>query len=280
MAEPLSLVEAIALGVLQGLTEWLPVSSSGHLVLAHEIAGLEAPVFFDLVLHLGTLLVVVLYFRRTILDVLRALARVAARLRAGEPWKAAAWEDPDARLAVLVAIGTLPTAVIGFALADLAVALTESVLATGIALLVAGTYIWATRWFNGTRSVLAMRPRDALAIGAAQGAAAVVHGLSRSGITISAATFLGLDRETAVRYSFLLSIPAILGASLLTALDGGLADAAADWKPYAAGFLAAMLAGYATLAALVAIMKRRAFHWFALYCWTVGALAVAWALAQ
>lgn len=278
MAADLSIVEAVLLGVLQGLTEWLPVSSSAHLVLAHEVAGLEAPVFFDLVLHLGTLLVVIVFFRATLRDLLAALARGVGRVRRGESVRTAIWGDPETRLGLLVVLATVPTAIIGFLLADLAVALTESVLSVGIALLAAGTYIWLTKYFQGTRRASELRVRDALVVGTAQGLAAVVHGLSRSGITISAATFLGVERETAVRFSFLLSIPAILGATVLTAQDGAVAEASANWVPYAAGFLAALAVGYATLALLVAIMRRRAFHWFAIYCWSVGAMAVLWAV--
>lgn len=275
MAESLTVLQAILLGVLQGLTEWLPVSSSGHLVLAQEVLGVEAPVFFDLVLHLGTLLVVLVYFRSTIAEVLVSLWTAPRARRERGSWRAAVWDDPPRRLAVLVVAGSVPTAIIGLTLEDFFVAQFENGMTAAVMLLVTGTFVWLTKYAPAPRPVAGMGWRDALLVGTAQGLA-IMPGISRSGATISAAAFLGVDRETAVRYSFLLAIPAIGGAFLLRVDPAALADVAASPLAYAAGTGAAIVVGYLSLAFLVIITRRKGFHWFAPYCWALGAAALAW----
>lgn len=276
MGGDLSLAEAILLGVVQGVTEWLPVSSSGHLVLAQALLGVEAPIVFDLVLHLGTLLVVVFFYRAVIAQILRAYAHLPRELRSGLSWRRALWDDPHRRLGVLVVSGTIPTAIIGFTFRDTITTLFESVLAVAIALLVTGTFLWATKYARPIPGDL--RVRHALLIGIAQGVA-ILPGVSRSGSTIGAATLLGVDRELAVKYSFLLSIPAIVGAAVLQANPAAFGTIAGEWPAYAAGTVAAMVVGYASLSFLVFIARRRGLHYFAYYCWAIGGLSLAWALS-
>lgn len=268
--------KAVVLGVVQGLTEWLPVSSDGHLVLAQILLDVHVPVFFDAVLHVATLVVILVFFRRTVAAVLRALARIPADRRAGAGWRAIAWDDPDRRLALLVVIGSMPTAIAGLLLLGAIDDLYQSKLAAGLGFLVTGTVVWFAR----ERPAAPRRAagwREALLMGAAQGLA-ILPGVSRSGLTIGSALARGVDREEAARLSFLLAAPAIVGATILQADAASLASAAGDWPAYAIGALVAGFVGYASLALLVLILRHGGFHRFAWYCWALGLAVVAWAL--
>lgn len=271
------LLEAVALGVVQGITEWLPVSSSGHLVLAEHFLGVDVPVFFDLVLHLGTLVVVLFFYRKTLVEIARAMLDAPrARRKSGGSWARVLWDDPLRRLGLLVVLGTVPTAVIGLAFEDAIVALFDAPLFVAGALLATGTALWFTR-AAAWRDPKPLTWGKALLIGAAQGVA-IMPGVSRSGATISAAAYLGVDRETAVRYSFLLSIPAIVGAAVLQTDLAAVGGLVADWPAYAAGFAVALLVGYASLRFLVMLVQRDRFHWFAVYCWAAGGVALVFVL--
>ncbi|HWG89764.1 MAG TPA: undecaprenyl-diphosphate phosphatase [Candidatus Thermoplasmatota archaeon] len=274
MAGTLTLLEAILLGVVQGLTEWLPVSSSGHLVLAKHFLGIEAPLFFDLALHFGTLVVVLYFFRATVLEAAAALVAIPRDYTRSRSWRTVL-EHPERRLALLVVLGSIPTAVIGFTFRAQFEALHDSAFLVGCVLLFTGTYLFLTRFAPTPRPGEGqLRWPHALLMGTCQGLA-LIPGLSRSGSTISSALFCGVDRETAVRFSFLLSVPAILGAIVFEADGAALGDAAAHLPVYLAGIATSMAVGYAALAALVFIVKKRAFHHFAWYCWAVGLLTLA-----
>ncbi len=227
--------------------------------------------FFDLALHVGTLAVILVYFRATIGEIAMAILTLPKAIRARESWRAVLWDDAPRRLALLVVLGSVPTAIIAFSFEDRFLAAYESPFAVGIALLVTGTMLWATRY--ASRVTVPLGWRGALLVGAFQGAA-VMPGISRSGATISAARFLGVDREVAVRYSFLLSIPAIVGATLFQADATAVGDMVSNPLVYAVGILTAIAVGYAALAFLVQIVKRDLFHYFAFYCWGVGALVL------
>lgn len=270
MPDGLSVLEAVLLGVVQGLTEWLPVSSSGHLVLVQEIAGLEATVFFDLLLHVGTLAVVLLFYRDTVLAVLRGLAGAPAALREAG-WREVWLADPRRRLAVLVALASVPTAAIGFALEDAFVAAFASTLAVGVGLLATGTWLFLARRAPEPDPE---RPTwlDALLVGLAQGVA-IAPGVSRSGATVGAALQRGVERQPAARFSFLLSAPAIAGATLFR-LDEANLGPSTPWGAYLAGTLAAAIVGYAALWLVVRAVERGRFTSFCWYCWALGALAV------
>lgn len=263
---------AILLGVLQGLTEWLPISSSGHLVLAQHFFGIDMPIFFDLLLHLGTLVVVLVYYRKVIVAMLAAVLRTPKAAREAGSWRAAGWDDPDRRLALLVVIATVPTAIIGLTFRGLIHQLYASPLAAAIGLLLTGALLWTTRLVHARPRALGVR--EAVAIGVAQGVA-IAPGVSRSGTTVATARLLGVAREDAVRYSFLLAIPAIVGAAILETDASAIADAGAHWQAYLAGTIAAMGVGYAALRLLVLIVERDLLHVFAIYCWTLGLAALA-----
>ncbi len=256
----MSLWEGVLLGVLQGLTEFLPVSSSGHLALAQRLLpGFRQPgVAFDVVLHLGTALAVVWAERRQLVRWLST--------RSG-------W-----RLLGLLALGTAATGAVGMALRAPATAAFGSPLAVGSALLVTGVVVLATRWIaGGGAGEEATGWGRAVAVGAVQGLA-VFPGLSRSGTTIATGLATGLERSWAARFSFLLGVPAILAASVveLAGHRGELAAlGAAFWGPALAGGVAAALAGYAALRVVLATVSSRRFHRFGWYCLALGGAVVA-----
>ena len=256
------MLNALLLGVVQGLTEFLPVSSSGHLVLFQqwlEVHGDE--VLFDLVVHLGTLVPVIVFYRSSLLGMIRAPFTEKGPLS----------ERPHTRLIAFVVLGTVPTGIIGITLKDFFEELfaTPSILAfsfalTGVLLLVSGLAR------PGTRSEVDMAWWQALALGVAQGLA-ITPGISRSGTTIAVALMLGMSREFAARYSFLLAIPAISGAFVLKARDADLA--AMDPSVLGVGFLASMVSGYLALVILVKLVQQGSFKHFAWYLFALAAFA-------
>ena len=270
-------LQAVLLGFIQGLTEFLPVSSSGHLVLAQALMGeeffaSEQAVAFDLVLHLGTLLPVLWFYRADLGRMTRAsLGGGAPSVEPGIlGWLRA---DPDRWLAAMVILATVPTGIIGVLFKDTFEALFHGVRPVGIALLITGSLLFATRWRTGGKvDAASMTVLAALILGVAQGLA-ITPGISRSGTTIAVALFLGFDRALAARCSFLLSIAAILGAVVLMAKDGvGFQEI--QPLPMLAGFLTAMVVGYGALVMLVMLVRRGGLHRFAYYVWPVGLLAL------
>lgn len=276
MAGELTILEALVLGVVQGVTEWLPVSSSGHLVLAQQLLGIQVDIFFDLVLHVATLAVILGFYRGRVRSILRASWRTPAALREADGRRAALLGDPDRRLAVLVLVGSVPTAVVGFALEDAAVAWFSSLTAVGVGLAATGVWLALTR-LSPLPGAPGLGIAAALVVGLAQGVA-VVPGISRSGATIGAALLAGVARDEAVEFSFLLSVPAILGATVFQADAAALGRASAQLGPVLAGSAVAALVGYVALALLVRIVERGAFHRFALYCLPLGVAVLAVAL--
>jgi undecaprenyl-diphosphatase len=265
-------LEALVLGVVQGATEYLPVSSSGHLVIAQHLLGFTEPaLLFDIVLHLGTLVAVVWYYRHDLQGLVRHSLLGLRELLAGGSATVVQAKYPCSRLAVLIVIGTIPTAVIGLTFEEAFESLFVSVRATGTMLMVTGLILVSSRLApSDGRGIGQMRVLDALLIGLAQGLA-ITPGISRSGATIATALLLGIERETAARYSFLLSIPSIVGALLLELGDSG-SDVA--FPSLGVGFLAALVTGYACLTLLVYLVKRGRLAWFAPYCIALGLLAV------
>lgn len=273
----MTIIQAFVLGIVQGLTEFLPISSSGHLVLVQHLYGLrEAELSFDVSVHVGTLAAVILYFRQDILDILGSLMRALPGMRAHGTTPDS--DRPSVRLAGLIVLGSVPTAVIGLALHGIADRLFASPLITGVMLLLTGALLFATRP-NRQRRTDAGRPlegltiKDALVIGLVQGLA-VMPGISRSGSTIAVGILTGIRHETAARFSFLLSIPAVAGAALLVLKDA-LGQGGIHLPTCLLGGLTAMLVGYAALALLVFLVQKGRLYLFAPYCWVVGGIAIA-----
>lgn len=271
-------IEAIVLGAIQGLTEFLPVSSSGHLVLFQNLFGLQEPeLLFDICLHVGTLLAVLIVFYREILEILKALFQIPGRMKTAGGFMQLCQADPSIRMALLIVVGSIPTAVIGLLFKEITDQLFGSITVVGCMLLVTGTILWLTRRIRGEgRSVGQATLRDALIIGTVQGLA-ILPGISRSGSTIATALFLGVDRKLAGRYSFLLSIPAIVGA-LILGLDTPELHTAIPMGTIIAGSVISALVGWFALVVLLRVVDRGQLHRFAPYCWLVGiiTLAIAW----
>jgi len=262
-----------ALGAVQGLTEFLPISSSGHLAaatLAAPCLGLDQadtapPMLLGVLLHAATLAAVLVYFRRAAWEAIRGLGRSVAALARGKLGEAIESDD-GARLAVAICAGTIPTAAIGLALERPTTGVSESPLALGLCFLACAAVLAATRWWPGGARRLDWRA--ALVIGLVQGIA-VLPGVSRSGATIAAGLALGLPREEAVRYSFLLSVPAIAGAALLE-LDASAIAGGGGGAALGAGCAAAFAVGLASLALLRRIVRGGRLWLFAPYVAAVG----------
>jgi len=261
-----SLVPAVLLGLLQGLTEFLPVSSSGHLALAQSlIPGFSQPgVLFDVTLHIGTLVAVCIYFWQD-------LWGMALSLFSSGRGDAAV----SRRMLWLLIAGSVPTAAIGLLFRKQFEAMFSDIYGVGVWFIVTGVLLFLTdRVSTRGRELPAMGLLDALVIGIAQGLA-IIPSLSRSGTTIAAGVFLGLERGLLVRYSFLLSIPAVAGAFVLElvthrheALEGF------DPLAYGAGTLAALVVGYWSIGVLLNMTRSRRLSVFAYYCWAVAGLAL------
>lgn len=255
----MSVIKVILLGVVQGLTEFLPVSSSGHLVIFQRIFGIEAAgVTLEVLLHFGTLLAVFWVFRRDFVNLLKFPRDSVQR-----------------RFLLMLILGCIPTAIIGYLLGDFIESIFHSTLLTGAALLVTGGILkLLTLLPEGQKDISAMQPGDALWIGLLQGIA-VIPGISRSGSTITAALWRGLDRATAVRYSFMLAAPVIFGATLLEIkeiITGGI-ESAQLWS-YAAGTAAALVAGILAIKIFIRLLQQQKFHYFVYYCWVAGAAVI------
>jgi undecaprenyl-diphosphatase len=271
-------IYAVTLGVVQGLTEFLPVSSSGHLVLFQNLFGFTEPeLLFDISLHVGTLLAICLVFYRELRSLLTTLLHLPRLLATAGGIRPLFAENEDVRLAALIVAGSIPTAFLGLIFHRVADRIFGSVGIVGAMLLITGTFLWLTRHLAArSRQLRQVHTQDALTIGLVQGLA-ILPGISRSGSTICAALFLGIDRELAGRYSFLLSIPAILGA-LVLGLDGSLADSSVSAAMMLLGGATAAVTGYIALKLLLRVVRQGRLYRFAPYCWAAGlaALAVAW----
>lgn len=269
----MDLLKAIFLGILQGATEFLPISSSGHLVLVPWLLGWEkSPLIFDVAVHLGTLLAVLVYFWRDWLTVLRA-GWTALRTRS--------IQDPDARLLLLIGLGTVPAALAGALLEDTFESVfSEPALVAVFLLLTALLLTLSERISTANQSLSALTARDALTVGLAQ-AFAIFPGISRSGSTIAAGIWRRLPRAEAARFSFLLATPIILGAGGKQALDVVTGDVVVGQNmvlPMIAGFTSAAVVGYLCIWFLLRLLKERRLYGFAVYCAAFGTLSLLVAL--
>ncbi len=267
----MDIIQAIILGTIQGLTEFLPVSSSAHLVFMTDVLGLPQNVAFDTLLHLGTLVAVVAFFIRDLIDIISSFISSITDIFKGR-FKEGLKEEPYKKLSWLLIIGTIPAGLVGILLQKQFEALFNSIFYVGIFLIITGLLLWgAERVKPGEKGVKDITLKNAIVIGIAQ-AIAIAPGISRSGATISAGLFSGLNRELAARFSFLLSIPAILGAALVQAKDITSFDTGAT--VLIAGFLSAVIFGYLAIKLLLKIIKERSLMIFAYYCWIVGIAAI------
>ncbi len=248
--------EAVILGTVQGATEFLPVSSSGHLVIGQALLGLELPgVVFEVTVHVATLLSILMAYRTRVRTLVMGVIR-------GE---AEAW-----RYLGLIVVATIPAGLVGVGLRHPVEALFEAPAVTGVALLITGALLWSTR--AALARGVGARPGllAAIVMGLTQ-AVAIVPGISRSGATVVAGLWLGVGTREAAEFGFLMAVPAIAGAAVLQ-----LPDLAARGTPgltmsLALGGLAAAATGIVAIWTFVAMLQRRSFHQFGVYCWLLGA---------
>jgi undecaprenyl-diphosphatase len=273
--EPL---QAFILGIIQGLTEFLPVSSSGHLVIIQHLFGLKGPeLFFDICVHLGTLLAVIIVFRQEIRELLRSLGHLVWLIFVEDAHFEHLFENSEFKMLLLVFFGFFPTALLGVVFHEIGPQLFSSVVIVGLMLIITGGLLWLTRRVKQEGGGLeSFSIRTALIIGLVQGLA-IMPGISRSGSTIALGLFLGLNRELSARYSFMLAIPAILGAGILS-LHGLAADPNVDYKIALIGAAVSFVVGYFALMSLLQLVKKAKLYLFAPYCWAMGiaALFLSW----
>lgn len=267
---------AIFLGLVQGIAEFLPISSSGHLSLLQHFFGVQNVendhLFFSVLLHLGTLISVCIVYRKDVVDMIREFclgvgALFLPKLREKNP-------PPARRLVLMVILGTLPLLVI-LPIKGVVEALYTNTVFIGFALIVTGFVLYLSdQLATGRKTIRNMTVKDALLIGCGQ-AVAVVPGLSRSGATIASGMTCGLERNFAVRFSFLLSLPAILGANILSLSDAVKVGIDVSMLPkYIIGTVVAAVAGYFAIRLVKELAQKGKFGGFAWYCWGVGILAI------
>jgi undecaprenyl-diphosphatase len=243
----MNVLEALILGFVQGVTEWLPISSSGHLVIAQKLIGLEVPVSFDVFLHFATLLVIFLFFWKDIVKMAKSAFMLKTRTY-------------EFKLAMNILIATIFTAIVVFPLKKIFESTFSNLWILGAGFLINGVLLLFSQMRHGSKKVSA---RSSAAIGIAQGLA-FLPSISRSGSTIATALLLKIDKEEAFKFSFLIAIPAILGASLLEIPQ--LATSGIALAPLLAGFLSSFIFGYLSLLLLKRIIAKNRFHYFAYYC--------------
>ncbi|MGV8142359.1 MAG: undecaprenyl-diphosphate phosphatase [Candidatus Pacearchaeota archaeon] len=244
-------LSAIIIAIVQGLTEWLPISSSGHILLFEKLLGYSGGLDFEVALHFGTLMAVFLYFRKEIIDVARDFF-------SGE------WKTENGRFGVLLALGTIPAAIVGFLVNDYFDSVLSDFILLGMGFLVTGVLLLIVGFTHGSERGK-LNWKKSLIIGSAQ-AVSILPSISRSGATIASGVLLGLDEKKAMKFSFLLSIPAILGASLL------------QWgnNPFPISFLIPIIVSFLTglmtihLCFRYLLTKRKNFRWFGLYAFILG----------
>ena len=250
------IMRTIFLGIIQGLTEFLPVSSSGHLLLFRKLFGLaEAGLLLDTMLHLGTLLAILIIFRRDIWDMIR---------------------KPFSHLTLLVIVGTIPTAIIGLLFKDVFEDLARTGATVGWEFLVTGFVLWFadSSKHKGYKKIEQITFVDAIIVGVLQGMA-ILPAISRSGLTIAGAFFRKIDRASAAKFSFLLSIPAIMGAVVIQVPDVmEMGQAAIGYRALAIGTLVAAVTGYLAVKWMLAIIQKGSLKVFAVYVWALGVLVI------
>lgn len=262
----MSALEALILGILQGLTEFLPVSSSGHIELGKAILGveLEDDLRFSLIVHFATVLSTFIVFRKDIWNIIQGLLKFE--------WNA------EARFASLILLSMLPVTIVGLGFEEQLEALFGgSIVLVGCMLLVTGGLLLSTIVKRPEDTEISFR--NAFLVGIAQ-AVAVLPGISRSGATISTGLLLGIPRDEIARFSFLMVMPPIIGKTLLDLKDlvGGEAGGSAEFLPLLAGFAAAFITGLIACKWMIALVQQERIRYFAFYCFAIGLIAIAWSL--
>ncbi len=266
----MELLRAILLGILQGFTEFLPISSSGHLALAQAAFGYEkSGLAFEVFLHFGTVLSVIVAFRKDIASIISALFQGIVK---PSQWKDLWRTDEDFRLNWLILIGIIPAGIVGLAAENAVDQAFQNPLLVGFMLLVTGAILWSSHYTKPTGAKIGIG--KSVLIGLAQ-ALAVIPGISRSGTTITAGLWLKIKPEEAAKFSFYLAIPVILGASLIQFLDILKTSIPADqiWG-LVFGTIASFLSGWVAIIFLMDLLRKGKFSWFAFYCAAIGIITI------
>ena len=268
----MDIFQAIIIGLVQGLTEFLPVSSSAHLIFAQQALGVaDVGLAFDVLLHVGTLVAVIVYFFNDIVNMIKGFLLSLVDLKDGN-FIGELKKDPYKKLAWLTILATIPIGIVGVLFNDIVESMFMGLTVPAFLLLITGCLLYVSQRMNSGRiDVRNISLKEALIMGCGQ-ALAILPGLSRSGTTIAAGLFAGLDKEFAAKFSFILSIPAILGAAVfqLKDLSGGSIEIGAC----IAGFIVAAISGYLAISFLLKIVREKSLDIFAYYCWIVGIIVL------
>ena len=251
----MTIFEAVLLGIIQGLTEFLPISSSGHLVIGQKVLGISvAGNVFEIVVHLGTLVSVFIVFWKDIWQLITSLKSA-----------------PTQKYISAIIVGTLPAVIIGFLFRDVISEAFENIKVVAVTLMITGLILLTTKFINTKLKDISVG--RGLLIGIAQGMA-IIPGISRSGMTISLGMYLGIAPDKAAKFSFLLGIPAIFGAGILTGWDlTGSSEPTLALSVLIVGFVSSLLVGWISLKWLLGLIKSGKFHWFGVYCLLIGLIS-------
>ncbi len=268
------LIKSIILGLIQGLTEFLPISSSGHLVIFKSFLDVETQgVIWEIALHFSTLLAIFCVFYKDIFMMSKSACLSCKKLFSGESIVNIFKNDPHTRLFLLIVIGSIPTVLIAFSFKNTFESLFNKPGIAGYMLIVTGTMLWFTKYdFRNKSNKKNFGIFNALIIGTVQGFA-ITPGISRSGTTIATATYMGVDRKTAARFSFLLVIPVILGGMAMMAKDT-VTLKKEEISFLIIGSIVAAISGYISLRVLIRIVNNGKLHLFSYYCWPVGLFVI------
>ncbi len=261
----MSILKAVILGIIQGIAEFLPVSSSGHLLVTRNLMDLgDVPVLFDILLHVATLIVVIFVFRKRVSVLFLSLFRWIAR-------KSDSSDRDNLKMIVLIIVATFFTGVLGIVISDMEFFQNPRVVS--VFFIITAIILWITKYVKPRSEYSVPGLKEGVILGIAQGFG-VIPGISRSGITISAALFGGVDREKAGEISFIISIPAIVGALLLELKDG--AELISSVSPIAIifGFITTMIVGYFSLILLMKLIKSGRFYLFSFYLLPLGIIGL------
>ncbi|MDD6285857.1 MAG: undecaprenyl-diphosphate phosphatase [Methanobacteriaceae archaeon] len=267
----LDIISAIILGAVQGISEFLPISSSGHLVIVPHLLGVETGLAFDVILHVGTLVAIFTFFWKDIINIIKGFIVSIINLTEGfDKFKDGLRRVPEERFAWLILIATIPTGIIGLLFNNAVETIFRGTVFVGLFLIITGIILYySERHSSGNITEKDMSFKQAITIGICQGLA-VLPGISRSGATIASGLCLGLNREYAARYSFLLSVPAVVGAAVFKVKDLAIIDATTT--VLVAGFLSSVIFGYLSIKLLMKMIEGWSLDIFAYYCWIVGIL--------
>lgn len=264
-------IESLLIGLLQGITEFLPISSSGHIVIAQALLGidLDQGITMNIITHFGTLFSIIIYFRKDLTELLLSVFdMMKAPISSFQNWH----NDEKLRFNVYVLVSMIPAGVAGFTVRGPLDGLFANPLGVSIMFLFTGFLLFATKFFGMGEKKLTLK--NTFLVGCAQ-ALALIPGVSRSGTTIAAAVFLNINRDDIARFTFIMMLPVVAGATLVEVLGLSSDATSVEMIPHLViGFFAALISGYYALKYLIILFKSKGIHYFAYYCWAIGIIGI------